>query len=245
MSVGGGWERRIQLCVWHWNSICSEEEDGWRRPGIMWGAGRGNGVAIQWPGSRARAWHCPAAIAITLPVFARSRSGVSVREDTPETPETVRTQISSVPWSHTPHTDMEQTNRHFMSKYPHWLSNVAEQLGTFSNWQTFDSLQILNFNGWSTFSTTLNIEGFVQATWENRKVFWKVSNICAAGSWRLYLSFPVTSFHFHACYNCYMIRKACSNKRFLDYPFFCLHKSQIPVQNLHHSPSYTNTFTFI
>ena len=58
-------------------------------------------VAIQWPGSRARAWHCPAAIAITLPVFARSRSGVSVREDTPETPETVRTQISSVPWSHT------------------------------------------------------------------------------------------------------------------------------------------------
>ena len=76
-------------------------------------------VAIQWPGSRARAWHCPAAIAITLPVFARSQSGVSVREDTPETPETVRTQISSVPWSHTPHTDMEQTNRHFMSKYPH------------------------------------------------------------------------------------------------------------------------------
>ena len=73
-----------------------------------------------------------------------------------------------------------------MSKYPHWLSNVAEQLGTFSNCQTFDSLQILNFNGWSTFSTTLNIEGFVQATWENRKFFWKVSNICAAGSWRYY-----------------------------------------------------------
>ena len=199
MSAEIGSERRIQFCVWHWNSICSEEEeDGWR--GLAWDHVRS--WPWQWWGNPVAGVPCPG---LALPschchhIASVCQVPVSVREGTPETPETVRTQISSVPWSHnTPqHTDMEQTFRHFMSQYYHWLSNVARNLGTFSNWQTFDGLQILNFNGWSAFSTTLKVS--YRQHEKKWKVFCKVSNIELLDT-LLYLSYPVTSFHFHACY---------------------------------------------